>query len=468
MTANFIEQLTAEYRAQRQDQRATETTLGGTTVEIGQSETFQSIDDSVLGASLRGVPRGREALAAREIAETAPFQMILNAVNDQLLGGELVYPSDDEDKDQSEAELKALVADVLDGPHHGGGSMDDLITAWTTDMAVLGNAYGELLPPADDSDLPVAALKAVDAITIRHNVDDTGGFEDPAYYQAPSRSAGGGLVSVSKSDVTPLTRDELLMMQWPGSARSHRLYPLPPALQLKEWLTLIDDSTTHLQRYYSDNELPSGLLTARDANGESDVQTIRDELEAAKGDPRSAPVVDTDARWVEVGGSAVDLSHIEEQKWFLNLCMAAFGVPKTELGMDDQVNYATSESELQVVAKRVTSKVAAAISRALERQFLPQFDLYQTLDQPFGVDLRFSDPREERAEEERARQQWTDGVITLREYREAIGDDMSDKDTTVMLNGQEIDYGAYPRPVVESLLTDARNDDPPGTETAGE
>lgn len=467
MRNSILDQLTAEYRAQRQGQRATETTLGGTTVELGESETYQSLEDSYLGANLRGVPRGREALEAREIAETAPFQMILNAVNDQLLGGELVYPSDDEDEDQSEAELKALVADVLDGPHHGGDDFDDLITAWTTDMAVLGNAYGEMLPPAGDVDLPAVALKAVDAITVRHNVDDTGGFKEPAFFQAPFRSAAGGVVNVSKADVTPLTREDLLIMQWPGSSRSHRLYPLPPALQLKEWLTIIDDSTRHLSRYYSDSELPTGILSARDANGDNDVQTIRDELEAAKGDPRSAPVIDTDARWIEVGGSAVDLSHIEEQQWFLNLCMAAFGVPKTELGMDDQVNYSTSESELQVIAKRITSKIAPTIATAIERQLLPQFDLFQTLDQPFGVDLRYTDPREERAEEERARQQYKDGVITYREYRERQGDDMSDVDTTVMLNGQEIDYGAYPRPVVESLLTDARNDDPPGTEVAG-
>jgi phage portal protein BeeE len=248
-------------------------------------------------------------------------------------------------------------------------------------------------------------------------------------------------------------------MRWPGSTRSHRLYPLPPALQLKEWLTIIDDSTRHLSRYYSDSELPTGILSARDANGDNDVQTIRDELEAAKGDPRSAPVIDTDARWIEVGGSAVDLSHIEEQQWFLQLCMAAFGVPKTELGMDDQVNYSTSESELQVIAKRITSKIAPTIATAIERQLLPQFDLFQSLDQPFGVDLRYTDPREERAEEERARQQYKDGVITYREYRERQGDDMSDVDTTVMLNGQEIDYGAYPKHVVGAMLADARTDE---------
>jgi len=292
------------------------------------------------------------------------------------------------------------------------------------------------------------------------DTDDTGAFEDPAFYQAPVRSAAGLYTSVSESDVQPLSEDELLIMRWPGSHRSDRVYPLPPALQLKEWLELIADSTTHLSRYYSDDELPAGMLTAREAS-QQDLDSIRDELQAAKGDPRSAPVVGTDARWVEVGGSAVDLSHIEEQKWFLQLCMAAFGVPKTEMGMDDQVNYSTSESELQVIAKRITSKLSRTIGKALERQLLPQFDLYQRLDQPFGVDLRYSDPREERIEEQRALDKYSEGAITYRELRERLGDDMADEDTTVVVNGQEIDYGSYPKPVVDTLLRDARNDPEP-------
>jgi len=147
--------------------------------------------------------------------------------------------------------------------------------------------------------------------------------------------------------------------------------------------------------------------------------------------------------------------------------MAAFGITKTELAMDEQVNYETSEAMLTVVNKRVTQPIARTISRAIERQALPQFDLYQALDQPFGVDLRYSDPRQARAEEEHARERYNDGGLTYREYRETVGDDMSDVDTTVVINGEVIDYGAFPKPVVESLLTDARNDDPPGTPSAG-
>lgn len=465
---DLTRQLVAEYRKQTSpsDERAGQTSIGAETVGVAEGETIQSVDDTFLaGSDLKGVPRGREALEAREIADTAAFQLVLNAVIDQLLGGEFTFPSDDGDLDGAEAELKALIADVLDGPHHAGADRDDLISSWVSDMATVGNAYAEPLPPADDSvDLPFVALKDVNPLTIRHNVSETGAFQEPAFYQAPFRSTAGHTVSVGNADVTPLARDDLVLMRWPGSHRSHRLYPLSPALQVKQWLTLLADSTTHHSRFYSDNELPPGLLTAREAS-QTDIDNIRDELEAAKGDPRSAPVVGTDARWVEVGGSAVDLNVIEEQKWFLQLVMAAFGITKTELAMDDQVNYETSEAMLTVVNKRVTQPIAETIAQALERQLLPRFDLYRKLDAPFGVRLQHTDPREERAAEKQARQQWQDGVLTLAEYRERVGDGLDDMNTTVEIGGQTIDYSRYTKPVLDALLIDARNDDPPGQES---
>jgi len=213
MRESLTTQALAEYRARRgtdDSDRAAETTLGGTTVTLGEASTVENFEQSALGASsLRGVPRGRDALDARAVAETSAFQMLLNAINDQMLGGELVFPSDDEDEDQTEAELKALVGDALDGPHHGGVAFDDLVTSAVTDMAVVGNAYYEVLPPAE-GDLPVAALKDVDAVTIRHHVDDTGAFQDPPFFQAPVRDAAGTLLSQAQTTITPLKREQLI------------------------------------------------------------------------------------------------------------------------------------------------------------------------------------------------------------------------------------------------------------------
>jgi len=469
---SLLDQLRAEYEAQRQrsggSERDATTTIGGTTVDIDDSETVQSLSDSYLtgGANLNGVPRGREAYQAREIARTQPMQVILNAIVDQLTGGELAFPSDGDEPDESEAELQALVEDIIRGPHLDGADLDDLIAAAVADMVGPGNAYYEVLEP-QSGELPVAALKPVDPLTVRHNVDETRTPQDPPYYQAPYQTLSGSVVSAGDASPTSLQQEDVIVMSYPGSYRSDRVYPLSPAMQVKEWLELIADSTTHHSRFYSDNELPPGLLTAREAT-QSDIDSIKDELEAAKGDPRAAPVVGTDARWVEVGGSAVDLNVIEEQKWFMRLVAAAFGIPQSEIGMIEDVNRSEGTNQLSVVHKRVTEPLSKTIGQALSRQFLPQFDLYRSLGQPFDVALRFSDPRQERAQEEFVRQRYNDGLATYREVRNEIGEGDPDDDTTVTINGQTIDYGEHPRPVVEALLIDARNDDPPGTETGGE
>jgi hypothetical protein len=468
---SLLKQLRAEYEAQRQRRRQSgrdaETTIGGTTVGIGDSETVQSLSDSYLtpGADLHGVPRGREAYEAREIARTQPMQVILNAIVDQLTGGEIAYSSDDDTDDSREAELQVLVDDILRGPHLDGADFDDLVAAAVADMVGPGNAYYEVLEP-ESGDLPVAALKPVDPLTVRHNVDETRTPQDPPYFQAPFQTLSGGIVSAGSASPTPLAQDDLVVMSYPGSYRSDRVYPLSPAMQVKEWLEVIADSTTHHGRFYRDNELPPGLLSVREAT-QQDVDDLRDELEAAKGDPRAAPVVGTDARWVEVGGSAVDLNVIEEQKWFMRLCAAAFGIPQTELGIVEDVNRAEGDNQLSVVHKRVTGPLAETVGQALSRQLLPQFDLYQTLDQPFDVTLQFSDPRQERAQEEFVRGRWQSGLATYREVRGEIGEGEPDDETTVTINGTTIDYGEHPKHVVEALLIDARNDDPPGTETSG-
>jgi hypothetical protein len=130
--------------------------------------------------------------------------------------------------------------------------------------------------------------------------------------------------------------------------------------------------------------------------------------------------------------------------------------------MVEDVNRAEGTNQLTVVHKRVTEPLAKTVGQALTRQLLPQFELYERLDNPFDVRLQFSDPRQERAHEEFVRARWSKGLATYREVRNEIGEGEPDDETTVEINGQTIDYGEHPKHVVESLLTDARNDDPPG------
>lgn len=439
-------------------ERQAKAVIGGDTVPVGESETQQTFSDTFLTASgtKYGVPRGKRALEARRIARTEAMQIFVNAAVDQLLGGELAFPAHEGfEADDRVGSLADVLRDVIEGPHLHGVGLDDLLGAIVDDMVGPGEAMLETLSPTEGAaDLPVVALKPVDPLTVRRNVDANGNPQDPPYYQAPYRTLGGSPISTeARGSPTPLDESDIIVMRYPGSFRSDRVYPLSPAMQVRNWLEMIADSTTHHSRFYSDNELPPGLVSVREAT-DQDIENIRDEIMAAKGDPRSAPVVGSDARWVEIGGSAVDLSIVEEQSWFLQLCGAALGIPKTELSFDDEINYSTSATEERIINKRVTRPISKAVTQALERQLLPQFPAYQALGRPFGVALRHTNPAQDRALEEHYRDQFEAGGLTWNEYREETGRGSDKIETTVEIGGEIVDYGDVPMPILRAKLSD--------------
>jgi hypothetical protein len=389
------------------------------------------------------------------------MELITNGINDQLLGGSLAFESDDDaDAGDAEAELQGLIRDALTGPHLMDDDLDDLISAAVADMLGPGNAYWQLLPAADDS-VPVAALVPLDALTIRHNVDRHGVTPEgePAYYQAMNAFGSEGVANLGAVNPTALERGQLAVMKYPGNRRSYQLYPKSPSMQVLEALDVLANSTTHHNRFYDDNQIPPGFIQVMNASSQT-VESIQDKLEAASGDPRSVEVIggEGQAMWVEMGGTAVNLDVIEEQKWFLQLCLAAVGLGKAEIGMIEDVNRANGEVEQSRVFKRVTGPIASQLSQAF-RHVAEQFEAYTALGRPFDIEYRFSDPREERAREKRLRQMYNDGGLTLRQYVRRRGDeDLADEEMTVEINGTVVDYGAYPKHVVDALLRDARSD----------
>jgi len=431
--------------------------VAGEAVPLDEVDTVKSGEEGTwLSATQYGRPRGKQALEARQVAQTSAMQAIGNGIVDQLVGGELAFESDADDVGQSEAEIRTLLEEVLTGPHLGGTGLDDLITAAVFDMLGPGNAYWQLHGAADGS-LPVIALSTLDALTIRHNIDRHGVPQDPPYWQASGAFTTDGVAAVGSIEPTPLQTGDLVVMHYPKGHRSNRYYPYSPSLQVREWLEILANSTTHHNRFYSDNEIPPGLIQVM---GAQNTDKIKDKLEAAKGDPRDVPVIGGDggAQWIELGGTAVNLNIIEEQRWFFNMCLASLGLGKQELGFIEDVNRSNGEVESSRIYKRITGPFAKQFESAF-RHVARQFDVYNALDQPFDIRLRFSDPREERAREQRLREMYQAGGLTLRQYVRRRGDeDLADNDMMVELNGETIEYGDYPKHVVDALLREARSD----------
>lgn len=455
---SFLDKVRRENRRRREQTKADTVEVGGQSVSVGDSETAIQVEDSILTSTRYGIPRGRDALEAENLAETQPFEIAKNVIVDQLLGGDLVFPSDEEDVDESVEDLKGLFRDLLQGPHLLGYDLDDLMSAAVSDMVGPGNAYWEAIPSADGK-LPVAALKPVPALSVQLNITPQGEFKEPAYYQFPFRGAGGDQTSIRGAEVNELSREQLVSMHWPGSVRSDDVYPMSPAMQVKQYLQILTNMSVHANRFFSDNEVPPGILHVPGVS-EDNIQDIQSQLRDARGDPRKVPVInpDTDAKWIEVGGTGLNLDIIEGEKWYTQMVWGALGIPKSELGIIEDVNRSNGQEQAAVIYKRVTKNVTKTITQALKRQVLKQFDAYRDLGEPFGVGFQHSDPVRELQEQQAVRDQWQEGLLTWAEARHKLGDEPPE-DTVVSINGEDIDWAALPKNISKRVFQAASSGD---------
>lgn len=439
--------------------------VGGEETSVQQPETVQTDDESgtwLSGTNKYGKPRGTQALENRQIVQTSAMQAIVNGVADQVLGGELTFEMrEDVDAPDSQVEdLKGLLASVLKGPHVGDATLDDLIVASIEEMMGPGQAYWQLLP-SEDGSLPVASIIGLDSLTIRHNVNKHGFPETPKYYQAQSAFSGSGVSGLGSVDPTPLEDGDLAVMSYPRGHRFNQTYPISPAWQVRQWLEILANSTTHHNRFYSDSEQPPGILQFVGENS-SGIQDIKEKLEDASGDPREVPVVGPEGggKWIDMGGQSINLNVIEEQRWFFFLCLGCLGLGKAELGFIEDANRSNGEVESTRVYKRVAEPFIEKFEGAFSH-IASQFDAYNELGEPFQPTISFSDPREERAREQRLREMYQAGGLTLREYVRRRGDtDLATDDEryTVEVGGEVVDYGDHPMWVAKALLSEAGAD----------
>jgi hypothetical protein len=452
-------------------QRASEVTIDGELITLADPETVQTGESGgfLAGTGKFGRPRGRDVIGYRQIVQTSAMQSIVNGIVDQLLGGDLVFESEDDDLPNEAEPLRDILRDVLTGPHLQGETLDDLMTAAVEDMLGPGNGYWQLLPASDGS-VPVAAMTALDPLTIRRNVDENGVFGDPHFYQTHG-FGGGSVAGLNGRQIVPLDRSQVFEFSYPRGYRSYRYYPLSAAWQVKEWLEVLANSTTHHNRFYDDDQTSSGLMQVVGAS-EQTIRDIQQKIEEASGDPRSAPVVGGEggAQWIEMGGQAVNLNIIEEQRWFFFLCLGALGLGKSELGFVEDTNRANGEIEATRVFKRVTGPFAAQFEEAF-LHVARQFDAFNQMGEPFQPALEFTDPREKRAKEERLRKSFQQGVVTLRQYLRQTGrQDLAADDDRFMVtvDGQDINYADHPLWVVKRLFSAAGATDPDQGDGAGD
>ena len=127
-----------------------------------------------------------------------------------------------------------------------------------------------------------------------------------------------------------------------------------------------------------------------------------------------------------------------------------------------------------MVSSPTSNRVAGPFGKQFEQAMLEvarQFDVFRELGEPFTPTLAYTDPRAEAAKQDRLRDEFEAGVITLKEYHRRAGNEdlASDDDRfTVAIGGTEVDYGEHPWPVAKRLLSAAGATDPDAAPPPGE
>lgn len=429
-----------------------EALIGGEEVTIESSQTEETIGDNHwLRVNERGVPRDFDVIRARRLGRSTPMQIVKAAVFDSVTGGEVrMIPWGQEKLNDREQELATFMRDLVLSEHHGKYDFDDIIVMAINDMLDMGQSFNEMLGVEGNADIPVARLKAIDALTVQKNVDKSGEFQDPAYYQLPYKS-GSGVISSMEGDPNSLSEGDVMVMHWPKGARSSSHYPVPPVIQADTMIEVIENSMTHLNREYADNQMGAGFLWGQGTN--KDANVIEKEFKKVAGDPNSFPVFtgEGDLQWKTMSGDAISLDAVKEEEWFLRLCGALVGVSPQELGLIKDVNRSTAQQQGSQMFKRLVQPITETVCKAVTNQWFKQFDLYNEMGQPFRMDIVHSDPEQERREEKDSRERYAEGVTTLNEHRATIG--LNPIETVVtMPDGREIAIGDLPRTHAEKIL----------------
>jgi phage portal protein BeeE len=242
-----------------------------------------------------------------------------------------------------------------------------------------------------------------------------------------------------------------MVLKWPGAARSSSIYPMPPVVQASTMIETMDNSMTHLEREYSANKMGAGFLYATGNNKDTD--TIEKQFREVSGDPHSFPIFtgDGDMNWKNISGDAISLDAVKEQEWFLRLCAALLGVAPQEVGLIKDVNRSTAQEQGSQMFKRLVNPISQTLGQGITNQVFTQFDLYNELGQPFKLEVVYSDPEQERRQEQDSRERYKEGVTSLNEHRSSIG--LAPIETVVaMPDGREIAIGELPRPHAEQVL----------------
>lgn len=151
--------------------------------------------------------------------------------------------------------------------------------------------------------------------------------------------------------VQPIPFDRHEIVYTLARPRTNTIYGLGAIEVLGDVLQLLTYGIDSNLEYFSDNNVPKGVMKMINANQKDiDAFTImwnenmrkRDSAGKWRRAYHKMPIMNTDGAFERIGFNNIELEMIEQQKWFTKLVLGCFNMTPTEMGFIEDVNRASA------------------------------------------------------------------------------------------------------------------------------
>ena len=179
----------------------------------------------------------------------------------------------------------------------------------------------------------------------------------------------------------PFGRREIVYMI--ANPQSHSVYGRSPLEILYDViLTLVYGSKYNLD-FYLNNNMPEGIIQLLGAEQEEIDEftekfkaqtTVKDSFDNSRRIGYKYPVTNTQANFIQFQVSPKDMEIIAQQKWFLKLVWASFGVTASEMGYEEDSNKNSQQEQSKVNGRKAIEPILDVIKFNFNTQIMTEFD----------------------------------------------------------------------------------------------
>jgi Phage portal protein/ParB-like nuclease domain len=250
-----------------------------------------------------------------------------------------IVPKDPDDTSRGVQALCEKITNLLRHPSMHGSrpssrSWKQFMAEYTEDILVLDQGCIEKEWTLDKW---IAAMYPVDGATIAPNMDERGGYHDDAYVQTVD-----GQITARFG-----VEDLIFTMDNPQTDVRFAGYGYSPLEYLIVSVTAELYSSKYNASYFEKGAVPEGMINLGPEAAPEDVNAFRLYwMNEIMGRPWAIPILGgSKAEWIPWRASNKDMEYMAYQEWLLKKFCAIFQMSPKEMGLVEDVNRSTAESE---------------------------------------------------------------------------------------------------------------------------